>query len=194
MQAIIIPMGLKGSRPDASAPAIDAAGAAIWRNNAAAKGVSLWLDAKGTGPGDGRLFLVTTVDEAYEVQVEITVPAGGIGGLILFYNEKTFIGLTSDGNEFTFYQDAATATREPNSFGGHFFLKIINLRNRCALLAGADGKTWTGLMADVNVCRLQHDSFLGFLTLRLGLMAAGSGEVKFDHFTYKAMNCEAANR
>jgi hypothetical protein len=112
------------------------------------------------------------------------LPGGG-GGLILFYNEKAFAGLASDGKEFTLYRDAARVTREPNSFGGHFFLKIINQQDRCTFLASADGKTWTSLLADVDFSGLQHNKFGGFLALRPGLMAAGSGEVKFDRFVYK---------
>jgi beta-xylosidase len=187
MQAVITPMGLRGRRSDARAPAIDDARAAIWRNNADLQlnGVSLLLDAKGTGPADARLFLVTTVDEAYEVQVEVTVPSGGVGGLILFYNEKTFTGLASDGKEFTFYRDAVPATREPNTFGGLFFLKVVNQQARCVFLASADGKTWTSLMADVDMSGLQHDRFWGFLALRPGLIAAGDGKVRFERFVYK---------
>jgi beta-xylosidase len=190
MKIDITPVDLVGSRQKTTTPTFDDARATIWRNNAAIqlKGGGLFFDAQGAGPEDARLFLVTTGDDAYEVQVEVTVPAGGVGGLILFYNENTYTGLTSDGTEFTLYRNAMIATREPNSFGGHFFLKIINLRNQCVFLAGDDGKTWTSLMADVDVSGLQHDSFWGFLTLRLGLMAAGSGEVKFDHFAYKS--CE----
>ena len=180
-------MDLVGKRLDVTAPALDDADGMIWRNYAGLqlKGGRLFLDAKGTGPGDARLFLVATADDAYEVQVEVTVPAGGSGGLILFYNETAFAGLTSDGKEFTLYHDAARVAREPNPFGGHFFLKIINRLNRCVFLAGADGKTWVGLLSDVDVSGLQHKNFTGFLTLRPGLMAAGGGKVRFDRFVYK---------
>jgi beta-xylosidase len=158
-----------------------------WRDYAGIqlKDGSLFLNAKGSGPADARLLLITATDAAYEVQVEVTVPSGGRGGLILFYNEKAFAGITSDGKEFTLYRDAANVTRQTNRFGGHFFLKIVNRKNRCTFLASADGKTWTSLLTDVDVSGLQHNKFGGFLALRPGLMAAGSSEVKFDHFVYK---------
>lgn len=158
-----------------------------WRNYAGVqlKDGRLFLTAKGSGPGNARLLLVTATDAAYEVQAEVTLPSGGIGGLILFYNEKAFAGLTSDGKEFTLYRDATIATREPNRFGSHFFLKIVNRQDRCAFLVGADGKTWTSLLHDVDVSGLHHNNFGGFLALRPGLMAAGTGEVRFDRFVYK---------
>jgi beta-xylosidase len=195
MKTDIAQIDLAGGSADATAPALDDAVGMIWRNYAGIyrKGGTLFLNATGSGPGNARLFLITTGDDAYEVQVEVSVPAGGVGGLILYYNESAFIGIASDGKEFTLYRNAEMVTREPSSFGGHFFLKIVNRRNRCAFLVGDDGRTWTSLMADVDVSGLQHDSFWGFLTLRPGLMAAGSGEVKFDHFAYKTMNGEAAN-
>lgn len=114
-----------------------------WRDYAGIqlKDGSLFLNAKGSGPADARLLLVTATDAAYETQVEVTVPSGGSGGLILFYNEKAFAGLASDGKEFMIYRDAAKVTREPNSFGSHFFLKIVNRQDQCAFLASADGKT-----------------------------------------------------
>lgn len=73
MQTDITPIGLRGSRLDASAPAIDEADATIRHSYAGIqlKGGGLFLDAKGPGPGDARLFLVTTVDDAYEVQVGV---------------------------------------------------------------------------------------------------------------------------
>lgn len=158
-----------------------------WRDYAGIqlKDGGLLLNAKGSSPKDARLLLTTATDAAYETQVEVTVPSGGSGGLILFYNEKAFAGLTSDGKEFTLYRDAAKTTREPNKLGSHFFLKIVNRQDRCAFLASADGKTWTSLLTDVDVSGLQHNKFKGFLALRPGLMAAGSGEVSFNRFVYK---------
>jgi beta-xylosidase len=192
MKADNTSMDFVGSRLDATAPTLADAMATIWRDTT---GIQLknggnLLDAKGADTGAARLLLVTTGDDDYEVQVEITVSSGGVGGLILYYNEKIFAGLTSDGKEFTLYRDAALATRAPNHFGGRCFLKIVNWQNRCALLASADGKMWTSLLADVDMSGLQPDSFWGFrfLALRPGLMAAGGGEVKFERFVYKMLS------
>ena len=57
-----------------------------------------------------------STDAAYETQVKVTVPSGGSGGLVLFYNEKAFAGITSDGKEFTLYRDAAKVTKGDEQF------------------------------------------------------------------------------
>ena len=187
MKTVTTQMELAGSRLEVATSALDDADGMIWRYYAGIqlKGGTIFLNANGSRPENARLFLVTTADEAYEVQVEVTVSSGGVGGLILYYHEKAFAGLTSDGKEFTLYRDATLATREPNRFGDRCFLKIVNGQNRCAFLASADSQTWTSLLTDVDVSGLSPDGFWGFLALRPGLMAAGGGEVKFERFVYK---------
>ena len=145
----------------------------------------LHLAAKGTTPADARLLLVTATDHSYEIQAELTLAKGSIGGLILFYNEKAFAGISSDGKQFTIYKSATDAIPRPGTFGDHFFLKITNRQNRCDLQASGDGKSWTTLQTGVDVSQMHHNNFKGFFALRPALMAAGDGEVRFEHFQYR---------
>lgn len=160
-----------------------------WRdydaNNITVKDKSLYLGAKGTTPADAQLLLITATDHSYEVQAEVTVGEGSTGGLILFYNEKAFAGIGSDGRNLTIYKNTPESAQQPGAFGNHFFLKITNRQNRCDLQASRDGKTWTILQANVDVSQMHHNKFKGFFALRPGLMAAGSGRVKFEHFQYR---------
>ncbi len=148
---------------------------------------SLHLTAKGTSPADGRLLLVTATDHSYEIQAEVTLGEGSIGGLILFYNDKAFAGISSDGKQFTIYEDPSHESQHPNTFGDHFFLKITNRHNLCAVQASSDGKTWTTIQADIDVSQMHHNKFKGFFALRPGVMAAGGGEVKFKQFQYQEL-------
>jgi beta-xylosidase len=66
-------------------------------------------------------------------------------------------------------------------------VKIVNRKNTCDFLASADGKTWTTIQAGVDVSQMHHNKFKGFFALRPGLMAAGSGEVKFNQFRYEVI-------
>ena len=160
-----------------------------WRDYAgvAVKDGSLVLDAKGGDPHDGRLLLTTATDAAYEIQVEVVVPARASGGLVLFYNEKAFAGISWDGERLALHHHAKRTTSQPAPRGERIFLKIVNRRDRCEFLAGSDGKTWTTLAADVDVSGMHHNNFKGFFALRPALMAAGSGAVKFDNFVYRAL-------
>ena len=65
----------------------------------------LKVDAKGSGPQDARMILQTAGDECYEVETEVEVSGENRGGMILFYNEKAFSGLMSDGNELVVYDN-----------------------------------------------------------------------------------------
>lgn len=148
---------------------------------------SLHLRGKGASPGDARLLLITATDPSYEVQAEITLAPGAIGGLVLFYSEKAFAGISSDGRQFTIYEDAVRSTRHPSHFGDHFFLKISDVHGSCDLFASTDGKQWEAIQRGVDVSQMHHNNFHGFFALRPGLLAAGSGEVKFSRFIYRAL-------
>jgi len=147
----------------------------------------LQLAGKGGGPADARLLLETATDHSYEIMAEVTPAPGGSGGLVLFYNEKAYAGIASDGKNLTIYRDADGAVTKPNPFGPRLFLKIINRGNVCEMLAGGDGETWTTLQTGVDVSGMHHNRFKGFLALRPGLMAAGGGGTEFDHFQYKPL-------
>lgn len=51
------------------------------------------IAAKGDNPGNGRNLLITAEDKGCDVQVEVE-SGSAEGGLLLFYNEKNFSGLT----------------------------------------------------------------------------------------------------
>ena len=148
------------------------------------KNGGLHVRAKGTTPADARLLLTTAMDSAYTIQTEVTVAPGSTGGLILFYNEKAFVGITSDGRGFTVHEDAQRSVRHDNFTGTHWFLKIVNDGKTCALLASRDGKAWETVRSGIDVSEMHHNRFKGFFALRPGLMAAGTGDVRFDHFQY----------
>jgi beta-xylosidase len=145
---------------------------------------SLYLRAKGMTPADARLLLITATDSAYTIQAEVTVVPGSSGGLVLFYSEKAFVGISSDGKGFTVYEDAQHTSRHDNFPGNHWFLKIVNDGKTCALLASRDGNAWETIRSGIDVSQMHHNRFKGFFALRPGLMAAGAGEVRFDHFVY----------
>jgi len=160
-----------------------------WRDYA---GVSLRdgalaLAAKGSGPGDGRLLLATATDDAYEIVADVSIPPSAGGGLVLFYNERAFAGLVADREGITLHHDAIRSTRRPWPVGDRIFLKIVNDRDRCAFSISPDGGLWTELLADVDVSGMHHNKFKGFLALRPGLLAAGSGEIRAHRFHYRPL-------
>ncbi len=143
------------------------------------------VEAKGRTPADGRLLMVTATDRNYELTAEITLGKGNTGGLLLFYDEKAYAGVASDGKTFTIYRDGEKAETLPSAYKGHFHLRLLNRANRVALSASKDGKTWEELAAGIDVSALHHNNYGGFYALRPALLSAGKGRTTFRGFTYR---------
>lgn len=152
------------------------------------KNGSMYVNGKGSGPKDSQLLLTTATNKNYEIQVEVTVGKGAKGGLVLFYSDKAFAGVSSDGKQFTIYVNADRQVSKVNAFGKHFFLKIVNTKNSCDILVSKNKLNWETLYSGLDVSEMHHNKYLGFFALRPGLMAAGSGYVKFNDFVYKPQN------
>lgn len=91
----------------------------ICPNALSIKNNTLEVSGKGESPSDGRLLLATATDKCYETQVEITTGKGNQGGLLLYYNEKAYAGIVSDGKTFTVYRGEKEPLTKPSIFGKH---------------------------------------------------------------------------
>ena len=146
----------------------------------------LSLQGKGSSPADGRLLLITVPDRNYAVQTEVDLEQGGIGGLVLFYRESVFAGITGDENEFTIYENADDKQTIKNPFGKQFFLKIINQKDQCTIQVSKDGSKWETVKERLDVSGMHHNNYSSFYALRAGLVASGNAKVRFDDFRYTA--------
>jgi beta-xylosidase len=146
---------------------------------------SLFVKAKGTIPGDGRLLLTTATDKNYETQVAITTEKGNRAGLLLYYSEKAYAGIVADGNRFIIYKNAGDSITVPNKSGSHFYVRIRNQGNNVSMFTGSDGNTWTPLIENLDVSAFNHNKLGGFYALRIGLLSAGKGRARFNGFRYK---------
>ncbi|WP_368113119.1 family 43 glycosylhydrolase [Bacteroides sp. RTP21281st1_E4_RTP21281_210402] len=146
---------------------------------------TLWIKAKGNTPANGRLLLTTAEDKNYETQVEINTGNGNRAGLILFYNEKAYAGVVSDGKKFIVYQNANKQFELPNELGNRFIAKIHNQGNNLRIMVSKDSKEWITLAENVDVSQMHHNNYHGFYALRIGLLSAGKGSAGFNQFCYK---------
>lgn len=140
----------------------------IWRNfeGNTPKDGPLQLAAKGDSPKDGRLLLTTATDLIF--QAEASVDQGTSGGLIIFYNEKAFAGIVSDGKQFVVYEDAGKSVRYTNPYGKHLFVKIVNQVNSGDLLASGDGRNWKIIRSGLDVSQMHHNKYCGFFRFATG--------------------------
>ncbi len=147
-----------------------------------------WLHLKGKASetGYGRKLLITVPDQNYQIQAEVDLVENGNGGLILFYSENAFAGITSEGENFIIYNAAKEVKKVPNKFGKHFFVKIINQKNLCTVQISKDGIHWETIKNLMDVSGLHHNNYGGYNALRAGLVSSGEGTVQFDNFEYTA--------
>ena len=145
----------------------------------------LSLKAKGNTPADARLLLTTATDKSYMTQVKVDLSKNTSSGLMLFYNEKAYSGVVSNGKTFTIYYNADSIKTVPDRFGKEFFLRILNQGNNCTFSASKNGRDWTILAENVDVSALHHNNFNGFYALRPALVSFGKERTTFSDFTYK---------
>ena len=122
---------------------------------------TLWLKGKGSTPANGRLLLTTVEDKNYETQVEVNIGKGNTAGLVLFYNEKAYVGVVSDGKKFTVYRNAEQKIEFPNEIGTRFIAKIRNQGNKVCILVSRDSREWTTLAENVDVSQMHHNNYQG---------------------------------
>lgn len=146
---------------------------------------SLSITAKGTYAANGRVLLTTATDKSYETQAIITTDKGNSAGLILYYNEKAYAGIVSDGSWFTIYKNANDSLKIPNKTGRQFYAKLLNQGNQLSISVSKDGRQWTSLITGLDVSALHHNNFQGFYALRIGLLSTGKGSARFQQFRYR---------
>lgn len=145
----------------------------------------LQMEAKGTTPADGRILLTTATDKNYVVETEVTVDKNAQGGLLLYYSDKGYAGVTSDGKKFTIYMNKEKSKTIPNKLGKRFKVRLHNQVNSLNIEVSKDGKAWQTIAEQLNVKEINHNNYGGFFALRPALPAVGKGKVVYNYFNYK---------
>ncbi len=149
---------------------------------------ALVLKAGGTSPKDSPVMSLVAPDRAYAVTLELEKSEGATAGLLLFYNERLFVGLGfSDGALIEYRRGEVKELPLPEGLGRHLFLRIKNDHNVVSLYYGPDGKTWTRYRLLFEVSGYNHNVMGEFLALNPAILAAGTGEVRLLDFSYSAL-------
>ncbi|KQN00131.1 xylan 1,4-beta-xylosidase [Sphingobium sp. Leaf26] len=151
------------------------------------EGSRLSLTAQGTSPADASPLLFVAGDRAYEIEVDVEIDAGTQAGLILFYNEKLFCGLGLGEERLHAYR-IGQAERWPAGAAvsaSRVRLRLVNDENVVTFYYALAGEPWRKERS-VEVAGYNHNVADGFLSLRPGLYAAGTGAARFDNLVYRA--------
>ncbi len=148
----------------------------------------LVIKAKGTSPADSSPLWFVTGDHAYEVQVEIDADPGATAGLLLFYNQKLYVGLGYSATNFIMHSYGIERPQaKPPQVGRTLHLRLRNDRHIVTIHYSVDGQQWERYDRGMEVSGYHHNVGYDFLSLRPALYAAGSGEVRFRNFQYRAL-------
>jgi xylan 1,4-beta-xylosidase len=148
---------------------------------------SLLLTGKGTGPHDCSPLTQQVGDLSYEISVQVEVIGESEAGLLLFFNDRLFLGMGHDGQKMTTYRGGkASYWQEPAPAVRTLHLKIVNDRNIITFYYGQDGSQWTrhGVRSETSGCHANTVDDL--YSLRPALFAAGKGAVHFRDFKFRA--------
>ena len=149
---------------------------------------SLVLKAKGAGPADSSPLWFVTGDHAYEFEVEIDADPGASAGLLLFYNRRLYAGLGYSAKNFLMHSYGLDRPQgKPAQLGQRMHLRLRNDRHIVTMHYSVDGQQWVRYDRAMEVSGYHHNVGYDFLSLRPALYAAGSGEVRFRHFQYRAL-------
>ncbi|CAD0299904.1 family 43 glycosylhydrolase [Xanthomonas hortorum] len=150
----------------------------------------LRLQGKGSAPRDASPLTLIAPDQAYQFEVQMTVAPGGQGGALLFYSDKLYAGVGSNGENFVMhrYGEERPAKLAPSGKGGALWLRVTNNRHIVTIHSSTDGTTWTKYPVQMEVSGYHHNVAGKFLALKPALYASGQGQVEFRNFRYRALD------
>ncbi|MGN7799613.1 family 43 glycosylhydrolase [Leifsonia sp. 22587] len=156
-------------------------------------GDGLTLRGTGTSPADSSPLTTWSMDDAYEVEVELEVRGGGTGGLLLYFDDRMFFGMGWDGSAMQSYAGGIrTHWREPAEPGDIIELRLRNDHHIVTGWHRRPGEEWTrhGVRYDTSGA---HSATMNDLkSLRPALFATGDGDVVFRRFRYRPIGTEAS--
>lgn len=148
----------------------------------------LHLQAKGDAPSSGSPLMVITGDTSYSVECDIEIDPGTTAGLVLFYDDRLYCGLGFDQERFVTHQYGIERARPANPHGRRMRMRITNRRHIVSIHTSGDGgASWQRFDRGMEVSGYHHNVRGGFLSLRPGLYAAGTGEARFRDWRYTAL-------
>ncbi|HEX7034250.1 MAG TPA: family 43 glycosylhydrolase [Pseudomonadales bacterium] len=148
----------------------------------------LELRAQGTGPADSSPLVFVAGDRSYEVTVDVEISGEAEGGLLLFYSEKMFAGIgLADGklNAYKIGRKDSPPASDP-AISRRIRLRLQNSENVVTFSYRVPGGRWKKERS-FEVAGYNHNVVDGFLSLRPGFFAAGSGVVRFRNHVYRAI-------
>jgi len=153
-------------------------------------GDGLVLQGKGSTPRDASPLTTIAGDPAYQFEVQMESAPGAVGGALLFYSDRLYVGVGSNGEQFVMhrYGEERPTRLAASAKGGRLWLRVTNNRHIVTIHSSADGQRWQKYPVQMEVSGYHHNVAGKFLALKPALYAAGNGAVTFRSFRYRALD------
>jgi xylan 1,4-beta-xylosidase len=145
---------------------------------------SIIITAKGSSVAESSPLLCMPSDHSYTVQVELEIEGDAIGGLVLFYSQKAYSGILADSENILANLRGWQFLTEKEVINNHVYLRLKNKTNTVDMYYSTDGENWIKIENSAEVSAYHHNVLSDFLSLRIGLVSMGNGNVKFKDFIY----------
>lgn len=145
------------------------------------------INGKGNSVAGSSPMLYIPSDHNYTAQVELEIEGDAVGGLILFYNDNAFSGILADEKNVLANLRGWQFRTEEDVIDRHIYLKLKNENSTVDMYFSLDGQSWTKIENSFESSAYHHNILSGFMSLRIGLTALGSGKVKFKNFEYQPL-------
>jgi xylan 1,4-beta-xylosidase len=146
---------------------------------------SLVITGKGNGVANSSPMLYIPSDHSYSVQVEIEIEGDAIGGLVLFYNQSASSGILADQENILANLRGWQFPTEKKVIERHAYLRLDNINHTVNMFYSKNGTDWIKIENSFEASAYHHNILSGFMSLRIGLTAFGSGKVRFKNFKYE---------
>ena len=149
---------------------------------------ALVLGTKGTTPADSSPLWFVCGDHAYEIEVVIDIDPGATAGLLVFYSRRLYAGLGYSANNLILHRyGTERLLAAPAQHGSGLRVRLVNDRHIVTMYYSRDGRAWERFGTRIDVSGYHHNVAGEFLSLRPAIYAAGTGEVRFRDFRYRAL-------
>ena len=147
----------------------------------------LTLRCQGSCPGDSAPIMFVSGDHSYEFEVEIDRDSEAVAGLVLYYNSDFYAG-TGVGPRGTMrYRKDRGGLRSRLDNPSHIWLRLRNDNQIVTAAYSLDGENWVQEEWGHEISGYNHNTCYCFQSVLPGLVASGSGSVRFSNFKYRTL-------
>lgn len=149
---------------------------------------ALIVAAKGQSVADCSPLTFIVGDRSYEAEVSLALSSGAQAGLTLFYSDRMFCGIGFSADEMlTYNYGQEQVWMRQKISAAKLRVKVRNEENIITFWYAPDDGAWIKHPWQMEVSGFHHNVFGGFLSLKVGLFCAGTGNAEFRDFVYKGL-------